>query len=714
MMKSFHYQNNELFVDKVAVRAIAEAVGSPCYIYAKGAIEAAYQSFQAALARPCDLICYAVKANGNLAILATLARLGAGFDIVSQGELERVVAAGGDPARVVFSGVGKTDQELREGLIRGIKCFNVESVGELVRLNQIADSLGQIAPVSLRVNPDVDAKTHPYIATGLRDNKFGIPMEMAAALYLDRSRFPSVQFIGLDCHIGSQLTDLRPFGDALDRILPIVAHLRAAGVGIQHIDVGGGLGVCYRDERPPSPAAYVALIRERLAAHDLEEIAVILEPGRALVAASGVLLAQVIGLKENGDKRFAVIDAGMNDLIRPALYGAWQEIVPVRQPTAAGIEYDVVGPVCESADVLGRSRRLAVQTGDLVVIRDAGAYGFSMSSQYNARPRAAEVLVEGAHFDIIRERETFADLMRGERSVKPLSPHAFDKTGPTRVRFTKMHGLGNDFVVFDGVRQSIVLTAPQVRRIADRRFGVGCDQILLVEASTEIGVDFRYRIFNADGEEVGQCGNGARCFARFVRDQGLSDKEVIVVRTQQALLTLRLLPNDDILVDMGSVRLEPSTVPFQATEAHIVYSLTVADRSVAVTVLSLGNPHAVQVVTDIAQAPVLTEGPLIERHPRFPVGVNAGYMQVIDRQHVHVRVFERGAGETLACGSGACAAVVAGRLRGLLDDEVEVTLRGGRLTVTWDGIGSVFMRGPASRVYEGWIDGDGWVSETPE
>ncbi len=417
-MSAFDYRGDQLFVEDVALAEIVQAVGSPCYVYSHRTLVDAYQAFADALGDRPSLVCYAVKANGNLAMLATLADLGAGFDIVSQGELERVLAAGGDPARIVFSGVGKTEAEMRRALQVGIRCFNVESAAELVRLDQVAAALGVRAPVSLRVNPDVDAKTHPYIATGLKDNKFGIPLAEAAACYARAREYSHLAFIGIDCHIGSQLTDLRPFADALDRVLPEIVRLRRAGLMLSHIDVGGGLGIRYHDERPPTIPAYVAQILEQLASHGLDDMELILEPGRALVAAAGLLATRVEYIKDTDSKRFAIVDAGMNDLIRPALYGAWQNVIAARRRPGPLHEYDVVGPVCESADVFGRGRSLAIEPGDILAIAEAGAYGFAMSSQYNARPRPAEVLVDGARFHVVRERETYEDLMRGERIVR--------------------------------------------------------------------------------------------------------------------------------------------------------------------------------------------------------------------------------------------------------------------------------------------------------
>ncbi len=417
-MSTFHYVGDRLCVEQVPLADIAAEIGTPCYVYSRAALVTAYRSFAQALGAQPGLIAYAVKANSNLALLAILADLGAGFDIVSQGELERVLAAGGRPERIVFSGVGKTEAEMRRALTAGIRCFNVESAAELARLNAVAGALGLRAPVSLRVNPDVDARTHPYIATGLKESKFGVPLAEAIAWYREASRFPHLAFIGIDCHIGSQLTELGPFADALDRVLPEVLALRQAGLPLRHVDVGGGLGIRYRDEDPPSVTAYMALIKERLAVHGLQDIELILEPGRAIVGASGALLTRIEYIKETEERRFAITDAGMNDLIRPALYEAWQEVRAVLRRHETPCAYDVVGPVCESADVLGRGRQLAIEPADILAILDAGAYGFAMSSQYNARPRAAEVLVDGARFHVVRTRESYADLMRGERIVR--------------------------------------------------------------------------------------------------------------------------------------------------------------------------------------------------------------------------------------------------------------------------------------------------------
>jgi len=411
-MSSFHYRDGELFAEDVAVSRIAAAYGTPTYIYSRAYLEQRFKSYADALAGHPHLVCYAVKANSNLAVLNVLARLGAGFDIVSGGELERALAAGADPARIVFSGVGKTAAEMRRALEVGIGCFNVESADELERLHEVAAAMQVIAPVSLRVNPDVDANTHPYISTGLKENKFGIAIAEARAVYRRARDLPQLAIKGVDCHIGSQLIETRPFLDALALVLELIDDLAADGIEIEHLDLGGGLGVRYRDEQPPEPADYM---RQVLAAIGDRRLKLVFEPGRSIAANAGLLLTRVEYLKLNPDKSFCIVDAAMNDLIRPALYEAWMDIQPVRPRAGAGErDYDVVGPVCETGDFLGKSRRLDVAAGDLLAVLSAGAYGFSMSSNYNSRSRAAEVMVDGDRFYLVRARETIADQLRGE------------------------------------------------------------------------------------------------------------------------------------------------------------------------------------------------------------------------------------------------------------------------------------------------------------
>ncbi|AUF99199.1 diaminopimelate decarboxylase [Pseudomonas sp. 09C 129] len=410
-MDAFNYRDGQLFAEGVALSAIAERFGTPTYVYSRAHIEAQYRAYADALAGMPHLVCFAVKANSNLGVLNVLARLGAGFDIVSRGELERVLAAGGAADKIVFSGVGKTRDDMRRALEVGVHCFNVESSDELERLQQVAAELKVRAPVSLRVNPDVDAGTHPYISTGLKENKFGIAIADAEDVYIRAAQLPNLEVVGVDCHIGSQLTTLAPFIDALDRLLDLVDRLGECGIYLRHIDLGGGLGVRYRDEEPPLAADYVKAVRERLDGRDLE---LVFEPGRFIVANAGVLLTRVEYLKHTEHKDFAIVDAAMNDLIRPALYQAWMDVSAVRPRDGQARTYDIVGPICETGDFLAKERQLALEEGDLLAVHSAGAYGFVMSSNYNTRGRAAEVLVDGEQAVEVRRRETVAELFAGE------------------------------------------------------------------------------------------------------------------------------------------------------------------------------------------------------------------------------------------------------------------------------------------------------------
>ena len=412
-MDHFGYRDGRLFAEEVSVPALAAEFGTPLYVYSRATLERHWRAFDNAFADRPHLVCFAVKANSNLAVLNVLARLGSGFDIVSVGELERVLAAGGEAAKTVFSGVGKRADEMERALEAGIRCFNVESAAELDRLDAVAGALGLSAPVSFRVNPDVDAGTHPYISTGLRQNKFGIDMQDARTLYRRAADLPNISVKGIDCHIGSQLTRLSPFLDALDRVLLLAGELQSDDIPIEHLDIGGGLGVRYTTETPPEPADYARAIHDRLADLPYE---LLLEPGRAIAANAGILVTRVEYLKATPEREFAVVDAAMNDLLRPSLYQAVQEIIPVESGGQGPDKvYDVVGPVCETGDFLGKDRRLRLAPDDLLAVRSSGAYGFSMSSNYNSRPRAAEVMVNGEQAHLVRERERLASLWQGER-----------------------------------------------------------------------------------------------------------------------------------------------------------------------------------------------------------------------------------------------------------------------------------------------------------
>ena len=412
-MDFFQYKNNQLMAENLPVKQLAEQFGTPLYVYSRATLERHWHAFNNAFGEHPHLVCFAVKSNPNIAILNIMAKLGSGFDIVSQGELERVLAAGGDAAKVVFSGVAKSHQEIARALEVNIRCFNVESEAELLRINQIAGEMGKIAPISLRVNPDVDAHTHPYISTGLKENKFGVSVEQAREAYKLAATLPNIKIVGMDCHIGSQLTELQPFLDAVDRLIVLMEQLKQDGIHLKHLDLGGGLGVTYTDEAPPHPTEYAKALWEKLSA--FSELEIIVEPGRAITANAGILVTKVEYLKSNESRNFAIVDAGMNDMIRPALYQAYMNILEIDRTLAREEKiYDVVGPICETSDFLGKQRKLAIAEGDYLAQRSAGAYGASMSSNYNSRPRTAEVMVDGDKAHLIRRREALNELWQLE------------------------------------------------------------------------------------------------------------------------------------------------------------------------------------------------------------------------------------------------------------------------------------------------------------
>ena len=412
-MDLFQYKNNQLMAENLPVKQLAEQFGTPLYVYSRATLERHWHAFNNAFGEHPHLVCFAVKSNPNIAILNIMAKLGSGFDIVSQGELERVLAAGGDAGKVVFSGVAKSRQEIARALEVNIRCFNVESEAELLRINQIAGEMGKIAPISLRVNPDVDAHTHPYISTGLKENKFGVSVEQAREVYKVAATLPNIKIVGMDCHIGSQLTELQPFLDAVDRLIVLMKQLKQDGIHLKHLDLGGGLGVTYTDEVPPHPTDYAKALWEKLSA--FSELEIIVEPGRAITANAGILVTKVEYLKSNESRNFAIVDAGMNDMIRPALYQAYMNILEIDRTLAREEKmYDVVGPICETSDFLGKQRKLAIAEGDYLAQRSAGAYGASMSSNYNSRPRTAEVMVDGDQAHLIRRREALNELWQLE------------------------------------------------------------------------------------------------------------------------------------------------------------------------------------------------------------------------------------------------------------------------------------------------------------
>ncbi|CAG2158209.1 unnamed protein product [Oppiella nova] len=557
-------------------------------------------------------ICFAVKSNSNLAVLNVLAKLGSGFDIVTGGELARVLAAGGDATKIVFSGLGKQEADIQKALEVGIACFNVESHAELDRIQKVA--------------ADSVFETYQYAAS-----------------------LPNLDVIGIDCHIGSQLTETQPFVDALDRVIMMIAKLKELGIQLKHIDIGGGLGVTYKDETPPSVAEYANAMRPALEKLGLK---VYMEPGRSISANAGVLVTKVDLLKPTNYRNFAIIDAAMNDLIRPSLYQAWMDI----QPVISRIDFeaktwDIVGAICETGDFLGKERELAIQENDNLAVLGA----------------AVVVLL---------------------KSWSMLTN-----------QFTKMHGLGNDFMVVDLISQRAFFDAMTIRRLADRHFGIGFDQLLIVEPPDFPNVDFKYRIFNADGSEVEQCGNGVRCFARFVYERQLTNKKRFKVQTCAGIVEPELGENGWVRVNMGYPKFLPNEIPFLAEEPDALYDIALQDNELlTIDVVNMGNPHAVTIVPDVLTADVAKIGPQVEAHARFPQRVNAGFMQIVDEKHARLRVFERGVGETMACGTGACAAAVSGMRRGLLANNVEIELAGGKLQIEWKEGDVVWMTGPTATI----------------
>lgn len=714
-MDAFNEHQNELYAEAVSVRQIADTYGTPTYVYSTSTLKRHYFAFANPLLDALRdeqgfQICYAVKANSNVTILQRLAQWGSGFDVVSKGELQRVLAAGGQASRTIFSGVGKSAGEIQFALEQGIECINLESASEMRRVADIANTLGIQAPVAVRVNPDVDANTHPYISTGLKENKFGVDMSAAESLCQRIHDHPDLKLLGIGCHIGSQLLSVAPFVEALNRVLRLFKTLLDRGMSLTHLDLGGGLGVPYDNEVPPSPKAYVDALIQALQAANLPKYPKLMfEPGRAIAANAGILVTRVEYIKKTPTKNFIVVDAAMNDLLRPSLYAAWQAIVPVVRDTSLDmVTGDVVGPVCETGDFLGKERTLPVAEGSLLAVRTAGAYGFTMSSNYNTRNRAAEVLVDENQLTLIRQRETFADQIRGE---------SFQQS----IAFTKMQGLGNDFLVVDSFTQSFAPQKTDIQLWSDRRLGIGFDQLLWLSPASDPVHTAKYRIFNADGEEAYQCGNGARCAGRFLVDHGFVSGERGISLEMMRGLPIRITRQAGSVyaVDMGAPIFDYARLPFEASALSLVnpaagtcpdvFEHEVAGIGLRFSVVSMGNPHAVIVVDElgktlesISQETIATWGRALQQHPCFPEQVNVGLVERVSKKAIRLRVFERGAGETLACGTGACAAVVLGQRAGWLGQHVAVSQPGGDCEVSWQGgVSSVMLTGPAETVFNG-------------
>ncbi len=651
------------------LQRIAETYGTPTYVYDADTIKQQFFNFQQHLSIP-HLICYAVKANGNIAILQLLANLGSGFDIVSKGELIRCLRAGGNAKKIVYSGVAKTHDEIQYALQTGIKCFNVESLPELERIQHVAKSLDVIAPIALRINPDINVKTHPYIATGLKEHKFGIALEHADAIIKRVPAYPNIQLKGLACHMGSQFNETAPYQFALQRLLDLTKNIT-----IEFINLGGGMGIHYKDELAMDIQQLCQLFNETL---KNKNITLILEPGRCIVGAAGVLLTKVEYIKEQNGKRFAIVDAGMNDFLRPALYEAWHDIQPIQPRDIPHQVYDVVGPVCESSDFLGKQRKLAIQSGDILMVKDAGAYGQSMSSNYNSRPKCCEILwLDGKAHEITR-RENINDLFSHEQLLHSKQP----------IRFCKMHGLSNDFVVIDNVTQSINLNKDIIKSMADRRTGIGCDQVLVIGNSNN--ADFSYTIYNADGSEAFHCGNGARCVARFIHEQGLSNKKTLSLSLKHQTISVEVKDDEHITVAMG----KPVFLPD--------FQVKIDSHSMTIHSVTLGNPHAILIEEPKQTLDLLVLGKTLNEHKQFPEGVNVSIIQKIDQHRIQLVVYERGVGVTQACGSAASAAAAFVMHEKLAQSPIIVSMPGGQCEVTWPDVNqSIYLTGSATTVYSG-------------
>lgn len=699
--------NDVLHGEDVNLEALARQVGTPLYCYSKATLTRHFRVFDEAFSEVPHIVCFSVKANSNLAILNLFAERGSGFDIVSGGELERVIKAGGDPQKVVFAGVAKSRAEMIQALQAGILMFNVESEDELTALNTVAGEMQMKARVALRVNPDIDPKTHPYISTGLRKAKFGIDIAYAKKLFEKATDLQHVDVIGVDCHIGSQLTDINPFIDTLKSMGELIQDLRKMGLNIQYLDIGGGLGITYNAEKPPHPRDYAAAVVPVV--KDLG-VTLIMEPGRVIVGNAGVLLTECVFTKKSNSKNFVIIDAGMNDLIRPTLYQAHQEIQPViAQRKAKTIKADVVGPICETGDFLALDRDVPdFERGELMAVMGAGAYGFSMASTYNSRPRVAEVLVDGHAFYVIRAREDVRTLLRGERVPLDEStrPRAF------HLPFAKMHGAGNDFIVIDA-RNLMHEHLPWdkiSKEICDRRFAIGADQVLLVQPPPA-GSDAvcTMGIYDADGSQVEMCGNGLRAMALYLWEQKISRKTFMKIALPDRTAIVERIDAARFRVDMDAPILDGRKIPVAHDGEILNYPLMINGKSYPITCVSMGNPHAVIFLDPAAEKvksyPVTTIGPKIETDKFFPKRVNVEFVNVISRSEINARVWERGSGETLACGSGACAIAVAGVLTKKTDRRVNIHLSGGTLELEWrESDGHVMMTGPAARVFDGDID----------
>ncbi|MBI5416888.1 diaminopimelate decarboxylase [Candidatus Poribacteria bacterium] len=631
-MQYFSYKKNKLFCENVDISKIAEQIGTPVYIYSSKAITDSFFSYKKAFSKFDPLICFAMKANSNLSLLKLLKDIGAGSDIVSGGELFRALEAGVNPKKIIYAGVGKTNFELESALKADILMFNTESQEEIIRINNIAGKLRKKACIAIRVNPDVNPKTHPYISTGLAKNKFGIDLKKVKELIGFVNSLPNIMLIGIHMHIGSQLIDISPLKEGIEKLKVLIDDLRINGVNIKYLNLGGGLGICYNDEDAPTPIKYIKLVKDLLKATNCK---IILEPGRSIVGNAGILLTKVIYNKKTDNKKFIIIDAGMNDLVRPSLYGAYHDIIPVLKKSKTITELaDVVGPICETGDFLARDRELPIaEQGEILAVMSAGAYGFSMSSNYNTRTKVAEVIVKGNAFNVIRHRETYSELIQKEETES--------------IPFSKMSGTGNDFIIIDNrnkiIKKDLSLFAKQ---ICDDKRALGTDGLILVEDSKY--ANFMMRIFNKDGSEAEMCGNGARCVAKYAYDKKIVYTQNMSFETNSGMIYASINTDNNL----AKIKMQDPV--------NLKIGFKIEGFKTEVNFINTGVPHAVIFINDLEKVDVQKTGNFIRNHKYFsPQGTNVNFVKILSKNKIKVRTYERGVeGETLACGTGSTASAL--------------------------------------------------------
>lgn len=693
-MKHFHYRQNELFCEDFSIKDVASRTGTPFYLYSYSALVENFKRVKEAFSTFSPLICYSLKANSNLTLCACLSSLGAGADVVSGGELYTALRAGFPPERIVYAGVGKTQQEIEYALNQNILLFNVESEEELEEIARAAGRLDKKAPVSIRVNPDIDPETHHYIATGKKENKFGVCFKKAEQLYKEAAKIRSVEARGIHIHIGSQIINMEPYVKSLEKLKNFILKLQNLHINLSYLDIGGGFGIKYKDEEEDFPVEEFA---RKITSFFPQNMRLILEPGRYIVGNTAALITKALYRKKGVTKKFLVVDAGMNDFIRPALYGAYHQILPVkRASSAAPWKVSIVGPVCESGDFFLQDVDFpAVKKGELLAILNTGAYGFSMSSNYNSRKKLPEVLIKKDRWWLIREREDYQDLFRGQRVPQKDLCNMKTSSAFFPVQFWKMEGTGNDFILIDNRDETIKERAKLATHLCQRKKGPGADGLIFIEQAD--GADFTMRIFNPDGSEAEMCGNGARCAVRFAYLKGITGRECSF-QTLSGKISAK--------VKGGKVKLE-MTDPFDLKE---VTKLNIDGRDYKGHYVNTGVPHFVLFVSNLEKVPVKRLGAKVRFHQFFhPKGTNVDFARA-ERDKLLIRTYERGVeDETLGCGTGAVASAIISALTRRFSSPVKVFTKGGEVTVWFktkkNKFRDVFLEGEANIVYRGHLNG---------